>query len=257
MFRGIFAAGLAMLFTVSLHADVKITSTTSGKMMGSGGTGETVQYIKGTKMRVDSKVGGDAVSTIYDVDTQSMIVVNHKKKEADVYNMQQLLGDVKGINDADIKPQVTPTGQTKPCLDQTCDGYTILISVAFSPIPDQPMTIVMGGPAWIAKNAPGRQDLAAFYNAAAEKGFIFTDPRAAKAQPGQAKGMAAFYRAMAAAGVPYSTDIQIKFEGSGMMAAMMNKMGSSSFASNVTAVSTEPIGAEMFEVPAGYQTKKR
>jgi hypothetical protein len=119
------------------------------------------------------------------------------------------------------------------------------------------MTMIIGGPAWIAKDAPGRADLMAFYKAASEKGFIFSDPRAAKAQPGQAKGMAAFYKAMAEAGVPYATEMSIKIEGSGMMAAMMNKMGASSFSSTVTNISTEPIGADVFEVPAGYQTKNR
>jgi hypothetical protein len=257
MVKGISVAALAMLFTVSLGADVKITSTTTGKMMGQGGTGETVQYIKGAKMRADTKMGGDAISTIYDVDTQRMIVLNHKKKEAEVFSIQDLASQVKAIGEADIKVQVTPTGQTKPCLDQTCDGYDIQISVAFSPIPDQPMTMIMGGPAWIAKNAPGRADLTAFYTAASEKGFIFSDPRVAKAQPGQAKGMAAFYKSMADAGVPYATEMQIKIEGSGMMAAMMSKMGGSSFTTTVTAISTDPIGADMFEVPAGYQTKTR
>jgi hypothetical protein len=257
MFKGISTAALALALTASLHADVKITSTTSGKMMGQGGAGETVQYIKGSKMRADSKLGGDATSVIYDVDTQRMIQINHKKKEAEVFNIQELAAQVSAISEADIKVKLTPTGQTKPCLDQTCDSYDIQIAVAFSPIPDQPMTMIMGGPAWISKNSPGHADLMGFYKAASEKGFIFSDPRVAKAQPGQAKGMAAFYKALAEAGVPYSTEMSIKIEGSGMMAAMMNKMGGSSFTSTVTAISTETLGADMFEVPAGYQIKKR
>ncbi len=54
---------------------------------------------------------------------------------------------------------------------------------------DATMTMVMTGPVFIAKGAPGSADYAKFYLAAAEKGFIMSDPRAAKGAPQQVKGM--------------------------------------------------------------------
>ena len=62
------------------------------------------------------------------------------------------------------------------------------------------MTIAMTGVSWIAKGAPGSAEYSAFYKGAAEKGWIFTDPRAAKAQPGQAKAMAEMYTQFAQIG---------------------------------------------------------
>ncbi len=90
---------------------------------------------------------------------------------------------------------------------------------------------------------------------AAQKGLFFTDPRAAKAQPGQAKGMTALYNQIAGLGVAYATELAFSFEGKGMMAQMMNKMGGMTMTGEVTDVSAAPIADSVFEVPAGYKTK--
>ena len=45
------------------------------------------------------------------------------------------------------------------------------------------MTVNLVGPMWIVKGAPGTAEYLAFYKSAVEKGWIFSDPRAAKAQP--------------------------------------------------------------------------
>ena len=67
------------------------------------------------------------------------------------------------------------------------------------------------GPVWIVKDAPGAAEYNAFYKAAVEKGWIFGDPRAAKAQPGQARAMAEMYNHFAeVGGIAYESDIQIK-----------------------------------------------
>jgi hypothetical protein len=109
----------------------------------------------------------------------------------------------------------------------------------------------------LAKNGPGQADVTAFYKAAADKGLFFGDPRAAKAQPGQAKGMTALYREMAALGVPLAHEMTIKFDGSGPMASMMGKMGGSTMSNEVLSVSTDPIPDSTFEIPAGYKVIKR
>ena len=45
------------------------------------------------------------------------------------------------------------------------------------------MTINLIGPIWIVKGAPGTAEYINFYKGAVEKGWIFSDPRGAKARP--------------------------------------------------------------------------
>ena len=90
-----------------------------------------------------------------------------------------------------------PNGQIKPIGGHTATGYDLEVAMQSSAIAgakDMDMTAVLSGPIWIVRNAPGSADFARFYKAAVDKGWIFSDPRAAKAQPGQAKAMAEMYR---------------------------------------------------------------
>ena len=84
---------------------------------------------------------------------------------------------------------------------------------------------------WVVKGrqAPGRMG---FYKGAVEKGWIFSDPRAANARPGRRAMSEITERLAATGGVPYETDMTIKLDGDGPMAAIMAKMG------GVTATST-------------------
>jgi hypothetical protein len=116
----------------------------------------------------------------------------------------------------------------------------------------------MAGPAWLAKGAPGTADFIAFYTAATQKGFFFSNPQQAKAQPAQAKGFAEMYKAIAAAnGMVYGQELNISIEGSGPMASMMNKMGKMGITSTVTSVSTDALPDDLFTVPAGYKIKDK
>jgi hypothetical protein len=158
--------------------------------------------------------------------------------------MASIASELGKITDSDIKVDLKPTGETREILDQRCDGYQVRVAVNFAlGDADQRMTILMAGPVWVAKNSPAKAD-------------FFSDPRAAKAQPGQARGMTALYRRMADIGVIYASEIEIRFEGSGMLAAMMNKMGGSTMTTTVTKVAAEAVPDDMFIVPAGYKTKK-
>jgi hypothetical protein len=120
------------------------------------------------------------------------------------------------------------------------------------------MTVKLTGPMWVVKDAPGTKDYMAFYKGAVEKGWIFSDPRAAKGSPGQAKAMAQMYKELAeTGGVPYETEMQIKLEGEGPMAAMMAKMGGMSTTSTVQSVETGALADDLFAPPAGYKLNAR
>lgn len=248
---------IVVLCAGDARADAVLAARTGGKGLGMALEGETVTYIRGGKMRSDATVRGDNLSTIIDLDQQTFISINHKKREAEIWDMAGIAAELGKITDSDVKVDLKPTGETREILDQRCEGYEVRVAVSFTlGDPDQRMAILMAGPVWVARNSPARADYAAFYTAAADKGLFFSDPRAAKAQPGQARGMTALYRRLAEIGVVYASELQIRFEGSGMLAAMMNKMGGSTMTTTVTKVAAEAVPDDTFSVPAGYKTKK-
>ncbi|MGH9329423.1 MAG: hypothetical protein ACRD09_03180, partial [Vicinamibacterales bacterium] len=82
---------LSALLAAPAFADVTVNQKTSGKgAIGAAASGDGVQYLKGSKMRIDQKRGDDEISTIIDADAQRMLSLNHRKKEAEIYDMTKI-----------------------------------------------------------------------------------------------------------------------------------------------------------------------
>lgn len=259
--RTVVAALGVLAWATTASADMKMVAQMTGKMMGRTPSGETVTYIKGHKMRTDQTMGGTQLSTIMDVDAGELISLNHKSKEAEIWNVADLAKTMQdaGVAASGVDVKITPTGESKDVAGFKATGYDMYVSVK-SNMGGQAalaMTVTITGPAFLSTAAPGAKDYASFYMAAADKGFFFGDPRAAKAQPGNAKGMMALYRSMAEKGVPLQSTQTIKLSGEGPMAGILAKMGGGEITSTVTSVSADPLGDDVFAVPAGYKIKRQ
>jgi hypothetical protein len=251
------AAIAAFAVAAPARADLKLTEAVQGKGLGLTGNMTSTTYIKGLKMRVDTMRGDKVDSMIFDVENQKLYMFDSKKKEADVWDMADF-GKQIGVSDTGAgSSSFKPNGQTKQIDGKTATGYDISI-VQPSSIGDgknaMQMTVNLTGTTWIVKGAPGTADYSKFYLAAAEKGFVFIDPRAAKGQPGQAKARTQMYRQMASTGgVPFETLMNIKMSGDGPMAAMMSRMGNVEMASTAQNVESTSVPDDMFAPPAGYK----
>jgi len=252
---------LGLGLTLPAHADVTLKQTTGGKGLGISGTASATTYIKGNRMRSDVVMGDKTQTTIFDVDAQKMYVFDSKKKEADVWDMATFGAELsKTVDMSGAKASVKPNGQTKQIAGRAATGYDLEISMqsAMGGSKDMTMTVTLSGPAWIVKGAPGSADYARFYKAAVAKGWIFSDPRGAKAQPGQAKAMAEMYKQMAEiGGVPYESSMQIKMSGSGPMAGLLSKMGNVTMTTTVDSVDVAPLADDLFAPPAGYKLNQK
>ncbi len=260
MKSAIFAVGVLAL-AVPVLGDVTIRQTTSGKGMGMTAAGTTTTYIKGMKMRTEVEARGKVMTTILDVENQKMYVFDSKKKNADVWDMQAFSQEMaKSVQTGEIKTSVKPNGETKEIAGKTAAGYDLETSVpaTIGGEGGMAMTVTLRGPMWIVKGAPGTKDYVAFYKGAAEKGWIFSDPRAAKGSPGQAKATAEMYRLLASTGgVPYETAMTISIEGEGPMASVMARMGGMSMTSTVQSVDTTELDDALFAPPAGYKLNQK
>lgn len=261
MKRLMLAGVLAFAISAPAHADVTIKSTGTGKGLGMSGTTTSTTYIKGLKMRAETVMGSKTHTTIFDVENQKMYVFDSKKKEAEVWDMAAFSQELaSAISLEGMRTSIKPNGQTKSIAGQNTDGYDmeIVVPATVGGAGGMKITMVLTGTTWIAKGAPGTEDYAAFYKGAAEKGWIFTDPRAAKGSPGQAKAMAEMYREFAQiGGVPYESQTDIKSQGEGMMGSLMARMGGMSTTTTTESVDTAPLTDDLFQPPAEYELKQR
>jgi hypothetical protein len=260
MTRAALIALVTFFAATPVRADLKLVQNVSGKGMGMSGNMVTTTYIKGMKMRTDSVSGDTTRTMIFDVADQKLYIFDNKRKEADVWNMADF-GKTTLVDPSQGTTSVTPNGQSKQVAGRNTDGYDMNISMPATvgdPKSGIKMIVNLTGPVWIAKGAPGTADYLGFYKAAAEKGFIFGDPRAAQGAGGQMKAMTEMYRQLAATGgVPYETVMTIKMDGDGPMAGMMARMGGMSSTTTVQSSDTNAIADEMFAPPTGYKLNNR
>ena len=243
-----------------VFADVTVKSTGVGKGMGVGGNMTMTTYIKGNKMRTDTAIGDRTMSMIFDVDAQRLYTWDSTRKDADAWDMQAFGGNMEQAVDlSGMKSSIKPNGQTKQIAGRSATGYDMEMTVptAMGGKGGPKVTMILSGPVWIVKGAPGTAEYLNFYKGAVEKGWIFSDPRGAKGNPGQAKATAEMYRQLAATGgIPYEQEMNFKMSGEGPMAAMMAKM-SMTMTTTVTSVDTTTLAADLFAVPAGYKLKEQ
>jgi hypothetical protein len=262
MNRTLVVSLLALGLAHPAFGDVTMKQAASGKGLGISGTATSVTYIKGNRMRTDTILDNKTHTLIFDVDAQKMYIFDSKKKEVDVWDMAAFSKEISSDVDVEhMKVSLKANGQTREIAGKTAAGYDFEASVPATIAGNKEMSMILtlSGPTWIVKGAPGTQDYANFYKGAVEKGWIFSDPRAAKAQPGQAKAMAEMYRQLAeAGGIAYETNMQMKMSGmSGPMAAVLAKMGNVSFATQMQSIETTALPDDQFAPPADYKLKMK
>jgi hypothetical protein len=256
---------LVLCLATPAAADLTLKQIVSGKGLGINGQTTATTYLKGNKMRSQTQVGDKMQITIFDLDAQKMFIFDSKKKEADVWDMAAFAAEIsKSVDSSAMKASLKPNGQTKAIAGQTATGFDLEISMpaTMAGSKDLSVLVTMTGPTWIVKDAPGTADYLRFYKAAAEKGWVLSDPRAAKGSPGQARAMTEMYKQLAeAGGVPYETDIHIKMSSSGgagnPLGGLLARMGNMSTASTVQSAETGALADDLFAPPAGYKLNQK
>ena len=254
----IFTLLASLLAAGTVYADLTITQ----EMSSSGGLsaaadGETTTYLKGNMMRVDQ---GDT-STIINLETKSMITLNHKNQRAERVDMTRMAEAQQSIGGASMSVTMEPNGKSKELLGYETEGYDMTMIFDFKPagMPENmpfkmDFKMKMTGEAYMADDAPGADEFAGFYQQMFDSGMFFGPPEAAEAQPDMVRGQTKIFETMAEAGMPLQSTITSKMEASGPMAAMAKNMSSTS-TTTVKSISNDDLDASLFEIPAGYKIK--
>jgi len=274
MRRLVTTLAIAAMCSSVLRADVTVTSTMSIEggapgMAGAGGmTPRLVMRIKGLKARSDVDVNGQTQTSITDLATKQITVLQHAQKTAQIYSAQTLATAVKPGAAAKVDTSVKPTGRSRAIGGVSCDEYALKMamnmadfagSAAMPPQAAEMMKdvrMVISGSVWVATTGPGVADFTAFQKAAA-------DANMAAAFGGVVPGMNAggvdkVMKTLASMpGLPYLTELQMVVEGTGPMVDAMKQMGGMKIKNAVTEVSTAAIPDDQFQIPPGYTTVKQ
>ena len=270
-----FTTVAAILFlSAALRADVTLVQTTTlegGMAQMAAQAGQSVSptvttRIKGQKMRTDIVSGPINMSTIVDVATKQLIILRADQKTATIV-APPAAGASPTTQGPTIGASVKPTGKSQTIDGVQCDEFTISSSVDMSSMganaqmpPEaaammKGVKVVVSGSVWIAKEAPGSTEYAAFQKMLAGSDLA----SAASAMSGMSiPGMREAMKAMSGAnGITYLSENTVTFEGEGQMVDMMKQMGPMKVTTKVSSISTEGLSDDLFKVPEGYTVVKQ
>jgi hypothetical protein len=257
--RSLCGAILVSLATTAA-ADVTVTMQTEGKASFINVGGEGTTQIKGNRQRNDQSASGKTLTSIIDVDGRRFIDLNDSKKSAVVTSLDSIGKDLQKAGVTEMQATLTKTAESKTIATFPCSVYKVNIAMPFSPTGPNSgldMTLVLAGTVCLSTAAPGLADYQAFYKAAADSGFIFGNPQAAKSPTtaAQAKAYAALTKKIAEGGMPLESNITMSATGDGPLAGMMGKLAASEIHTTVTKVEAGTLSADAFDIPAGYKVK--
>ena len=261
MKRSIFLIATLLAGSMAAQADVTVTTTTAGKAAWFNVGGEGLNYFKGKRQRSDMTIGGKNQALIIDIDNMRFVDLNEKKKTATITPLASITDELQKVGVGALNATLTKTAQTKQVAGYSCDVHDIKVEMPFSPTGNagdgMDAIMVMAGTVCLSTSAPGLADYQAFYRAAADSGFIFGNPAAAKSPTGaaQAKAYAELTRRMAAAGMALESHVTITARGDNPMAGLMAKAAASDITTTVTRIESGDLPADKFDIPAGYKQK--
>jgi hypothetical protein len=249
MKRLLFVFAALVLSAAAASADVTVTMTISGSAAQTAISGTTTTWAKGTKLRVDTEMLGQSLTILTDSATKQQWKIDHGAKQIEPFDPNAAMAALP-VSLGDVKAVVAPNGQTKEVLGRHCQGYTVEVTIPMT-LAGETIVMKISGPAWIAKDGAGVAELRAAQKALSAQGMS-TLPFA----PGpQAKGMAELTKVLGEAGVVLEQENQITMEGTGQMAQMVAQLGSMTFITKVTVLTTDPIPDSTFALPEGYSKK--
>lgn len=254
----------------TVHADVTVVQTMTmeggaAAMMPPGQMPKMTMRIKGMNSRTDIDAGGMIVTAITDLASREVILLMPNTKTAQVITPAAIAaGAPVTVKSADAS--VKPTGRSQTIDGVACDEFTFALSMNMAEAGGAQMPpeaaaamkdvqMIMNGSMWVAKAAPGAAEWMAFYKAAADSKLLAA---VSGMKPGQPGGLDKLLGATAAApGIPYRSEMTMRFEGSGPMVEAMKKMGDMKIIQKVSSVSTAAIPEDVFKVPEGYTIEKK
>ena len=203
--------------TAAAHADVTVTTVTAGKASFINVGGEATPDQGHAPAHATRRSVGKAQSLIIDIDGRRFVDLDAKKKvrDGDAARLRSPTSCRKSAS-APLQATLTKTAQTKQIAGYPVHRARHQTCRCRSAPPARPARAWTSP--WCCRarcaSAPPRRaspTTRAFYKAAADSGFIFGDPRAAKSPTGaaQAKAYAALTRKMAEAGMALESHVTI------------------------------------------------
>lgn len=242
---GLFAA------TDAARADLILQGRSSVSALGAFTAGQEALMIHHNQLRRDVLDRGRAYSYLYDFGARRIVIVDHALRTAEVMLLDDLKSAAAKGARAGFKMDLDKTEKSYAVRHWQCVEHNLSVSLP-AELGGEQVNFQLNGRVWLAKNTPEQKEMQAFRSAAASPEFLVGLPAVAKITDDQAQAVGEAIRRIANMGVLCAFDVQSRYDGTGRMALLSQKMPTRL---NLTYENfkTDAIDERAFGVPIGYQ----
>jgi len=246
----------SVLTAIPAAADLSLTGRSTVVAMGMQGVGQEGIWLSGSQIRRDMIDRGKAFSHLYDLKKNEITVIDHSQRQAQIYAMASLNQQTNAtVSSKDLKLDLKPTGRKHTLQKWNCVEQSIFASMP-AEVGGEKVSFTLIGNVWLARDTDEQKEVVTFSNAAKNPDFFMGIPALAKSSPAQARGMSEIVRRMAPMGLLCAVDVQTKYEGTGRMAALSNKLNSR-ISLTYEQYGTAKLKPEVFDIPKGYRIERK
>lgn len=246
----ILAAGL-FAATDAARADLLLQGRSSVSALGAFTAGQEALMIHHNQLRRDVLDRGRAYSYLYDFGARRIVIVDHALRTAEVMLLDDLKSAAAKGARAGFKMDLDKTEKSYAVRHWQCVEHNLSVSLP-AELGGEQVNFQLNGRVWLAKNTPEQKEMQAFRSAAASPEFLVGLPAVAKITDDQAQAVGEAIRRIANMGVLCAFDVQSRYDGTGRMALLSQKMPTR-LSLTYENFKTDAIDERAFGVPIGYQ----
>lgn len=250
--RGLALAAILAFAVAPARADLALTGHSVIDAFGTPLSSQERVWVRGTTVRRDFTDRGRAITHLFDLATRQAMIVDHFTRTAEAHDLAALDAATEASAPTGrLKLSFEPTGATRPLQKWTCREHVLEASVP-TRLGNEETVFHLSGRIWLAQGVPEQAAVRELVEATARPGFFLAVPAIARIAPAYAQVMSQMLRKLAPQGLPCGGEVAGRHEGNGPMANLARKLPSR-VSLEFREFSAEPLKAELFILPPGYQ----
>jgi hypothetical protein len=250
--RGLALAAVLTFAAMPVRADLALAGHSVIDAFGTPLSSQERVWVRGTTVRRDFTDRGRAITHLFDLATRQAMIVDHFTRTAEVHDLAVLDAATEASAPTGrLKLSFEPTGATRPLRSWTCREHALEASVP-TRLGNEETVFHLSGRIWLAQGVSEQAAVRELVEAATRPGFFLAVPAVARIAPAYAQVMSEVLRRLAPQGLPCGGEVAGRHEGNGPMANLARKLPSKA-SIEFREFSAEPLNAELFALPAGYQ----
>jgi hypothetical protein len=213
-------------------------------------------WIRKATVRRDFVDRGRAYTHLFDLARRQAVIIDHGARLAELHDLSAMqAASEASAPAAGLKMSFRRTGQMRPLRHWKCEEHALEASMP-ARLGNEETVFHLNGRIWLAGRVKEQAEIKELVALAQKPDFFLGIPAVARISPAQSVAISEMLRRLSPQGLLCGGEVEASYEGQGPMANLARRMPNG-LSATIEDFSREPIKAETFYIPPGYQLVRK